>query len=183
MYEKKIKQGYVLQITEQPEDLGELIKSGRSRVFVEKMHNWDKDKEKLIKQFPLLIQRKYNGTLMCMVYHPAFISETNTIGVDCYLRGRVTFHQNELIANEAVNELGLIKYPGLHLVGELYMHGKYLEDISGLARAETAASDIYSELEYWIFDCFIIGKKNWTFKERYEFLTQLFGNKEYKFVN
>lgn len=38
------------------------------------------------------------------------------------------------------------------LDGELYIHGRTLQHISGLARKQTYDEDTHGELEYWIFD-------------------------------
>lgn len=57
--------------------------------------------------------------------------------------------------------------PDIILDGELYIHGRPLQYISGLARLET---DVYSKceaLEYWIYD---IVDPNLTFEDRLEML-------------
>lgn len=73
------------------------------------------------------------------------------------------------------------EHPNMILDGELYIHGRPLQYISGLARLET---DVYSkceELEYWIYD--IVDPKL-IFKDRLEILedviTPYFENAEIK---
>lgn len=45
-------------------------------------------------------------------------------------------------------------YPGIYIDGELYVHGLSLQEISGIARNETATD----YMEYHVFDMFIPGK-------------------------
>lgn len=67
------------------------------------------------------------------------------------------------------------KYPDIILDGELYIHGKYLQYISGLARLETWNSNC-EQLEYWIYD---IASDKLIFEERLKLLesySQLFND-------
>lgn len=57
-------------------------------------------------------------------------------------------------------------FPDVILDGELYIHGKHLQEISGMARLKTW-EDRCAELEYWIYDLAIGG---YTFLERLEML-------------
>lgn len=60
-------------------------------------------------------------------------------------------------------------YPDIILDGEIYKHGHYLQEISGLARRQEW-DDKCHILEYWIYD---IVDPNKTFEERLEFLKEL----------
>lgn len=61
------------------------------------------------------------------------------------------------------------KYPDYVLDGELYIHGRHLQDISGLARLETWHPKC-ADLEYWIYDLAIPGM---IFEERLEILKEV----------
>ena len=63
----------------------------------------------------------------------------------------------------------LSTHPDWILDGELYKHGKSLQQISGAARLEKTASGC-DWLEYYIYDIMIPDK---TFEERYEILTEI----------
>lgn len=58
--------------------------------------------------------------------------------------------------------------PDLILDGELYVHGMYLQTISGIARLETWEPRC-DKLEYWIYD---IASDKMTFEERLEILEE-----------
>lgn len=57
-------------------------------------------------------------------------------------------------------------FPKAILDGELYIHGKPLQYISGLARTEPEDPSTTEELEYWIFDMIFMDNLQETFKER-----------------
>ena len=61
------------------------------------------------------------------------------------------------------------EYPDYVLDGELYIHGQYLQTISGTARLETWEPRC-EKLEYWVYDLAIPGK---IFTDRYVMLTNL----------
>lgn len=63
------------------------------------------------------------------------------------------------------------KNPTIILDGELYRHGKTLQQISGAARMEKNAYDC-DWLQYWVYDCYDKSNPNMTALERYEFLVQ-----------
>ena len=65
------------------------------------------------------------------------------------------------------------KYPNLHIDGELYKHGKHLQEITGVARSEEKKFT----LRYYIFDCFVPSKPSLKFSERQEILDELEYNK------
>ena len=59
--------------------------------------------------------------------------------------------------------------PNIILDGELYRHGKTLQQISGAARLEKNAYDC-DWLQYWIYDCYDKANPDMTADERYIFL-------------
>lgn len=61
-------------------------------------------------------------------------------------------------------------YPDVYIDGELYQHGKSLEEISGAARKKEWDEDRHGELEFWVFDVLIEGMP---FKDRRSVLMAL----------
>ena len=76
-----------------------------------------------------------------------------------------------IAATEILKELEpLFKaFPEVVLDGEIYIHGKHLQEISGVARLKTW-EDRCSKLEYWIYDLAMGGLK---FTERLNLLNQM----------
>ena len=74
-------------------------------------------------------------------------------------------------ATEILKELEpLFKaFPEVVLDGEIYIHGKHLQEISGVARLKTW-EDRCSKLEYWIYDLAMGGMK---FTERLDLLNKM----------
>lgn len=64
------------------------------------------------------------------------------------------------------------KYPNVILDGELYKHGKSLQEISGAARLEKNAYDC-EWLELWIYDCIFMDKLDTPAKDRIKFLEDI----------
>lgn len=62
--------------------------------------------------------------------------------------------------------------PTVILDGELYKHGKTLQQISGAARMEKNAYDC-DWLEYWVYDCYFLDQPDMDFRGRYNFLSRL----------
>ena len=65
------------------------------------------------------------------------------------------------------------KYPSIILDGELYRHGKTLQQISGAARMEKNAYDC-NWLQYWVYDCYDTTNPGMTAIGRQEFLGDCF---------
>ncbi len=61
------------------------------------------------------------------------------------------------------------EHPTIILDGELYRHGKTLQQISGAARMEKNAYDC-DWLQYWIYDCYDVANPEKIFEERLDFL-------------
>lgn len=60
-------------------------------------------------------------------------------------------------------------FPDVTLDGEIYVHGKHLQEISGMARLKTW-DERCEELEYWIYDLAVPGLK---FEDRLELLNEM----------
>lgn len=74
-------------------------------------------------------------------------------------------------ASEILEELKPLfeAFPDAVLDGEIYIHGKHLQEISGVARLKTW-EDRCSKLEYWIYDLAMGGLK---FTERLDLLNEM----------
>jgi DNA ligase-1 len=137
-----------------------------------------KDGEKHL-EYPLYIQPKLDG-VRCLVY----LKEKNG-GVDsviAYTRTKKVF--------PSINYIKKILYPylnelydeenkqSIYLDGELYKHGKKLQNISGDSRNENAnvSDKNKSRNEYHIYDCFYPLELDTQYKHRYEQLSELFNS-------
>lgn len=89
--------------------------------------------------------RKINGT-RCLMYWDGENIQTASRGGEHY--NAATSHLRE---HPALREI-FQHNPTLILDGELYKHGKSLQQISGAARMEKNAYDC-DWLEYWVYDC------------------------------
>lgn len=145
------------------------------RVFVMLLHDANKNNNlrKHIK-FPCYVQPKLDGTLMVVVHHPELPELPQyKVKLDCYSRGRETIEGQEHILLEL--DKILKKYPGIHLVGELWKQGYGLQDISGSSRRQLNSSIKTDalKLDFNVFDCFSIDKPDWKFKDRYTELSNI----------
>ena len=113
-------------------------------------------------QKKMYCSRKLNGVRMMSVFDSEE-SNINTVS-----RGGKNY---DVSAQLIVKELTPFfdKYPDLILDGELYIHGLYLQKISGIARLETWEPRC-EKLEYWIYD---IASDKMKFEDRLEILNEL----------
>jgi hypothetical protein len=114
----------------------------------------------------LFVQRKYDGVRM-------LVCESLTYsrgGKEIHLKGELKVQVGQLIARLQKSAL---TPPGhrFYLDGELYKHGSSLSEISGAARGGDG------DLEYWVYDCFILdefGKPtDHVFKQREKILRHI----------
>lgn len=107
-----------------------------------------------------LASRKIDGVRCLMYYKDGEVHTASRGGQHYdYSTKHITGHSDMIKLFE--------ENPDIILDGELYIHGRPLQYISGLARLET---DVYSKceaLEYWIYD---IVDPNLTFEDRLEML-------------
>jgi len=161
------------------------------RVFAMAVHDYKKFKSKI--HYPATIQRKLDGTLFIVVYHPNLPKirvkfhrpsqypdddciDINEISMDGYSRSRETYEKQDHIFEELYPVLK--KYPGLHLVGELWKKGYGLQEISGMSRRKLDIDTHglkYVEFDYNVFDCFYIDQPEIGFEDRQYILDDIFG--------
>lgn len=133
----------------------------------------EKDGKKHL-EYPLYIQPKLDG-VRCL----AFLSkaEGSVADVIIYTRTRKPF--------PSVDYLKKILHPylkslydvendqSIYLDGELYKHGKSLQEISGESRNEKSAN-VKNRNEYHIYDCFYPKELDTDFEDRHEQLLELY---------
>lgn len=129
-----------------------------------------KDGEKHL-QFPLYVQPKLDG-VRCLVY----LQKKNggLKNVVAYTRTKKPFPSIDYIKKILYPYLNALydeeKHQSIYFDGELYKHGKKLQDISGDSRNEAAnvANSNTNRNEYHIYDCFYPLELNMTFAKRLE---------------
>lgn len=148
--------------------------SGRSAItnamFFPMLAKTFKDGEKHL-QFPLYIQPKLDG-VRCLMY----LQKKNggVKNVIAYTRAKKPFPSIEYLKKMAYPYLNALydeeKNQSIYFDGELYKHGKKLQDISGDSRNEatdTSASNA-NRNEYHIYDCFYPKEMSTPFSERHK---------------
>lgn len=106
--------------------------------------------------------RKLDG-VRCLMYWDSKEIHTASRGGDDYDPATIHLRKNkELIQFFKDN-------PTIILDGELYRHGKTLQQISGAARMEKNAYDCHW-LNYWIYDCYDTAHPELTFDDRFDIL-------------
>ena len=113
------------------------------RIYPEALHDYRKYAKKI--KFPAAIQVKRDGISCVSVKYPS------ASFVDMYTRRGLTMCGVDQIREQLHTMFS--EFAGLFLVGELYIHGASLQALSGYARDEKQRQ---SEMEYFIFDCFVI---------------------------
>jgi ATP-dependent DNA ligase len=87
-----------------------------------------------------------------------------------------------MASGDAKNPMSCIDGESIYLDGEIYKHGKKLQDISGESRNENSKSDN----EYHIYDCFYPSELDNTYESRKEQLDEIFNiareNKDTEFL-
>lgn len=113
-----------------------------------------------------LCSRKIDG-VRCLMYWDGEQVRTASRGGENYDPATSHIRENEELINFFKEN------PDIILDGELYRHGKTLQQISGAARMEKNAYDC-DWLQYWIYDCYIKSNIEAPAQERIDFLTQVF---------
>ncbi len=147
-YQKKIDNGYSTDAT--------VKKKKTDRYYAMAAHRYDDKKSKVT--YPCHSQPKLDGVRCIMTQEGSSIAKysrdlNNWHGYD---------HWDKLLMPI------FSKWKGLHLDGELYLHGKKLQEITGVARNEVKAFD----LEYHVFDAFIPNSAT-TFPDRMKLLNEI----------
>jgi DNA ligase-1 len=165
---KKVNSGCTNKRTSKPKSSSSMYFPMLAKTF--------KDGHKHI-EYPAYIQPKLDG-VRCLV----FLKEKDggVDGVVAYTRTKKPF--------PSIDYIKKILYPylndlydennkqSIYLDGELYKHGKKLQDISGDSRNEKAdvSDKNRSRNEYHIYDCFYPKELDMEFKDRHEQLNELF---------
>lgn len=152
------------------------------RVFGMAVHDFNKHKKRIT--YPCYVDPKYDGTMFIMVAHPDLPAKPLTIirdgapkkviaHFDAYSRGRKNVESQDHIVIELYPTLK--KYPGLHIVGELWRKGMSLQDISGATRRTADSSRGEAErLQLHVFDCFRIDQRDLHYDQRRDILDAIF---------
>lgn len=156
-YTKKIKSGYTEEISHQTKE-----RSSADVPIPMNLKQWNDFKEKL--KYPLYVQPKLDGLRAIAMLDSNGVVQLKT-------RTREDIPGFSLLRKELTD---LYKHGDKTLIldGELYSHGKNLQYISGVVRAETGRADEKNELQFWTFDCFSIERPKEPFEKRIENLKE-----------
>lgn len=133
--------------------------SGNLKPMLAKSSN---DCQNSVLQKPMWCSRKLNGVRM-MVKFDKHQNKVVTVS-----RGGKNYDVSaQLICKELSNYLQ--EFPDITFDGELYIHGKHLQYISGMARLDTW-EDRCEDLEYWVYDLAI---PNVPFNQRLDLLKEI----------
>ena len=135
-----------------------------------------KDGEKHL-VFPLYVQPKLDG-VRCLVY--LLKKNGGSKSVVAYTRTKKIFPSVEYIKKILYPYLNALydvpNNQSIYLDGELYKHGKRLQDISGDSRNEAADVDVTNNQrnEYHVYDCFYPKELDTTFENRHKQLVAFY---------
>ncbi len=113
-----------------------------------------------------LCSRKIDG-VRCLMYWDGSEIHTASRGGEHYDYSTVHIRNNETLIEFFKN------YPNIILDGELYRHGKTLQQISGAARMEKNAYEC-DWLQFWIYDCYDKENIEESAENRINFLESIF---------
>lgn len=111
-----------------------------------------------------MCSRKLDG-VRCLMYWDGSEIHTASRGGEGYDPATVHLREDVALYNF------FKKHPNIILDGELYCHGKTLQQISGAARMEKNAYDS-DWLQYWIYDCYDKSNPEMIASDRYRFLVK-----------
>lgn len=112
-----------------------------------------------------LCSKKIDG-VRCLMYWDGKEVHTASRGGEAYDPATTHIRENEVLI-EFFKE-----HPTIILDGELYKHGKTLQQISGAARMEKNAYDC-DWLEYWVYDCYDKANPDMIASDRIKFLFEV----------
>ena len=148
--------------SEEMDSLVPTIKSDTQGNYKPMLAKSSNDCQTSVLQKKMFCSRKLNGVRM-MVKWDEELGKPITIS-----RGGKNYDVAATLITEQLTDY-LSQHKDLILDGELYAHGHYLQEISGIARLETW-EDRCEILEYWIYD---IADDKRTFNDRYDDLIDL----------
>lgn len=148
--------------SEEMDSLVPTIKSDTQGNYKPMLAKSSNDCQTSVLQKKMFCSRKLNGVRM-MVKWDEELGKPITIS-----RGGKNYDVAATLITEQLTDY-LSQHKDLILDGELYSHGHYLQEISGIARLETW-EDRCEILEYWIYD---IADDKRTFNDRYDDLIDL----------
>lgn len=125
----------------------------------------------------ILVEPKLDGIRMI-----AHVTPSNTI--ELYSRTAKAFNGLENLERDTTDMLfkqNVYRPEQIYLDGEIYLHGKQLQSISGAVRGSSEKSgDVErSKLKYFIFDCFLPSHPDMLQQERKDLLEKLFATGDY----
>jgi ATP-dependent DNA ligase len=123
------------------------------------------------KEFPVSVQRKYNGIRACVTLDT---DQTPII----YSRKLKLYYGFNKIRDDAKALITSLAFNRLYLDGELYKHGMELQLISGMTRRADENNIAEDDVMFYIYDCFT-PDNNLTYLERQSILQTLFKDKNY----
>lgn len=135
------------------------IKSDQNGNYKPMLAKSSNDVQNSVLQKPMFCSRKLNGVRM-MVKWDSELKKPVTVS-----RGGKNYDVAATLITKQLSEY-LSKHPDIIFDGELYIHGHYLQEISGMARLETWEPRCES-LQYWIYD---IADEKLRFNDRLEIL-------------
>jgi ATP-dependent DNA ligase len=136
-------------------------------------------------KYPVYIQPKLDGN-RCIVFldnnnHPTF---ENVIMYTRSLKEYPNSPPNDLIRKTLLNLLiknyNVDKNESIYLDGELYMHGKSLQEINSDVRGKSLNNET---VQYWVYDHFYPSYEKESFKDRTKILDDIFKINEVNEVN
>lgn len=133
-----------------------------------------KDGKKHLK-FPLYIQPKLDG-MRCLSFIKDNYKDYSDVVI--YSRTKKEFGNIEYIKKLLYPYLAMFydkkELQSIYLDGELYLHGKKLQDISGQNRKEFEDEKDQNKNQYHIYDCFYPKNLDQEYKDRKELLSSVF---------
>lgn len=112
-----------------------------------------------------LCSRKIDG-VRCLMYWDGKEVHTASRGGEAYDPATTHIRENKVLINFFKEN------PTIILDGELYKHGKTLQQISGAARMEKNAYDC-DWLEFWVYDCYDKSNPDMIANDRIKFLFEV----------